>query len=117
MMNTEEFINAIKTVVVNGSIESMHETLNRPPGKKPVQDLVELSDWFNKLNDENKRMLLKVIKQSVEMSVFSFLCILDGVTAIEDDQIKGRLTLHYEKNNIKKLLNDSNEEYLHNLFR
>jgi len=116
-MNAEEFINMIKLVVVKASIEAMGETMDKPAGRNPAQDLLELSGWYKQLNDENKTMVLKVIKESVEMSVFGFLCVLDGVTAIENEEMKGTLSLHYEKNNTRELINHPDKEYLHNLFR
>ena len=40
------------------------------------------------------------------MAVFGFLCVLDGVRAIEDTEVKGQLKLYYEKENKSVLLND-----------
>jgi hypothetical protein len=61
-------------------------------------------------------MVLEIVKESVETSVFGFLCVLDGVRAIEDDEIKGRLDLFYDKAGNQQLLNNPEEEYLHDLF-
>ena len=114
-MDAQEFIHSIKTVVIDNSIKGVEELLNKPPGRKPSQHLVELSDWFNQQTDDNKTMISKIVKESVEMSVFVFLCVLDGVTAIEIGPDKGKLLLYYEKNNNRKLLNSEETEYLHNL--
>jgi hypothetical protein len=48
--------------------------------------------------------------------VFGFLCVLDGVSAIEDGEVKGKLNLFYEKHGKQQLLNDPQEEYLHDIF-
>ena len=86
-----------------------------PPGKEPEKKIVELSNWFNKLGSEDKIMVMKIVKESVETSVFGFLCVIDGVRVIEDSKRKGRLILSYEKQGDVILLNDPDEDYLHNL--
>jgi len=48
------------------------------------------------------------------MGVFSFLCVLDGVSAIEDYGEKGKFELFFKKGQEKKnLLNGPEQEYLH----
>ena len=49
------------------------------------------------------------------MAVFGFLCVLDGVKAIKKTGVKGHLKLYNEKEKKSVLLNDSNEDYLHDL--
>jgi len=114
-MHSKEFIETIKIVVEEASIKGIQENLNKPVGRHPDQKLIELSRWFNSLSLEGKSMVSKIIKESVEMSVFGFLCVLDGVRPIEDDEEKGKLELFYEKNGSRILLNDPDQEYLHNL--
>ena len=36
-MNTQQFIDAIKFVVIDNSIEAVQSLLTKPPGKKPAQ--------------------------------------------------------------------------------
>ncbi len=114
-MNKKEFVNAIKEVVVNDSIKSVESNLTNPPGRSPDKKLILLSQWFKKLNDADREMVIQVINESVQMSVFGFLCVLDGVRAIEDGEEKGKLDLYYEKDEKLTLLNNQNEEYLHDL--
>jgi len=105
-MHANEFIKSIKTVVAKRSVESVIDNLTSPPGKKPEQNLVELSKWFNNLKDEDKTMVGKVIEEAIDSSIFSFLCVLDGVRPIEYDEDKGDLQLFYTKAGVKELLND-----------
>jgi hypothetical protein len=114
-MNNQEFIDAIKITVVQDSIESIESVLKTPPGKSPEKKRVELSEWYHTLDDTSKQMVKNIINESVETSVFSFLCVLDGVRAIEKNEDKGKLDLYYEKDETLVLLNNQNEEYLHNL--
>ncbi|HEY9703085.1 MAG TPA: hypothetical protein V6C58_11600 [Allocoleopsis sp.] len=114
-MNAQMFIDSIKQVVIEDSIKSVQTNLDNPPGKKPVYELVQLSEWFKSFDFENQDMILKLVRESVQTSVFGFLCVLDGVRAIEDNEIKGRLKLIYEKGHESILLNDLNKDYLHDL--
>ncbi len=114
-MNKQEFIDAIKLVVISDSVKSIESYLLKPPGREPQKQIVELSNWVNNLKPEDKDMMMKIVKESVETSVFGFLCVLDGIRAIEDSKIKGRLILSYEKQGNLVLLNDPDEDYLHEL--
>ncbi len=60
-------------------------------------------------------MLFRVTKEVIDTTIFGFFCILDGVTAIEDGTDKGKLNLYYEKDGKKLLLNNPDEDYLHDL--
>lgn len=114
-MNKEEFIDAIKTVVIKDSIKSVESNLIEPPGRAPEKKLLTLSEWFNKVSSEDRNMIMQLVKESVETSVFGFLCVIDGVRAIEDDDEKGKLNLYYEKGHKQILLNDPDDVYLHDL--
>ena len=115
-MNKQEFIASINEVVVNDSIKSVESNLIKPPGRAPEEKLVILSSWFNNLRDTDRDMVMKVVKESVQTGVFSFLCVLDGVRAIEDGDKKGKLDLYYEKDEKLTLLNNQSDEYLHDLY-
>ena len=115
-MNSTEFIDSIKSVVVETAVDSIKSNLIKPPGKKPSEKLQEMSEWYNNIGDNDKAILLQIIRESVETSIFGFLCVLDGVRIIEDSDEKGKLLLYYEKNGNRQLLNDPNEEYLHDQF-
>lgn len=115
-MDQQIFINGIKTEVVDGSIESMESNLIKPSGRKPAQKLTEMSEWFNQLKDDDKNMVLKIVKESVETTVFGFLCVLDGVRPLEDEETKGSFELYFKKHGVQQLINDPEKEYLHDLF-
>ncbi len=62
-------------------------------------------------------MLLEVLNDAAEGTVFGFSCVLDGVRAVESGSQKGRLELYYVNDNQKVLLNNPKQEELHNLFK
>lgn len=114
-MDQNEFIDAIKLVVEESSINDIIAILNKPPGRKPSGDLLELSQWYNKLNESDRRFVQRIISKSVFTSIFGFLCVLDGVRAFENGD-KGELKLYYEKNGSSLLLNNFDSDFLHELY-
>jgi hypothetical protein len=115
-MNAEQFIDVIKEVVSEGSVKGVQSILVKPPGRKPSENLVAISEWYNNLNDGSKSMVIRIIRESVEMGIFSFLCVLDGVSAIENVPDKGVLKLIFDKNGHQILINDPKQVFLHELF-
>lgn len=114
-MNNKDFVDSIKESVVSGAIKSVQSNLLSPPGRKPSEKLLEMSQWYNKLNDIDKEMVIRIIKETADTSTFGFLCVLDGVRAIENEN-KGVLKLYYENDNEQILLNDTSNDYLHDIF-
>jgi hypothetical protein len=89
--------------------------LDEPPGLKPSNELLELSFFYKSLDEEQKSILVKVLNETAEMTFFGLLCVLDGVRAIESGEDKGTLELWYRKGNETILLNDPDDEFLHDL--
>jgi len=55
----------------------------------------ELSTWYNGLSANDKAMLARMLERVATNATFGFLCVLDGVRAIEDGPEKGTLKLIY----------------------
>jgi hypothetical protein len=115
-MTIEDFINAVKIQTSDAAVQGTIKSLMRPPGRKPREQLVQLSKWFNHLSIEDQNMLREVLKEAAEMAVFEFFCILDGVSVIEDTPDKGELELHFIKGAERTRLNDPSAQELHNLY-
>jgi hypothetical protein len=103
-MHAEEFVDIVRELTIDDSINIVQSNLIKPSGRKPDEMLVAMSKWYNSLADNDKSMLLRIIGYSAETSTFQFLCLLDGSMAIEGKE-KGALKLFYEKGNDQVLLN------------
>jgi hypothetical protein len=114
-MNQDKFIQGIKGLRDN-SIEEMEESLKDPPGRSPRKKDKEASDYWNSLDDREKNIIRYIISESTDMSIFSFLCVLDHVGFIEDTEEKSQFELYATKNGKRELINDGDKEELHNLF-
>lgn len=115
-MTSKEFISQIRQVVYKSTISGTMLLIEKPPGRKPPENLVAISKWFSQLPDSDKDMVCKAITLSAHGATFGMLAVLDGVRQIEDSPVKGTLELHYVKNNQHTLLNAPSAEALHDLF-
>lgn len=111
-MNQLEFIQKINKIVKENGYQDVISILEDPPGRRPDEKLKKMSEFYN--SEENKEIINEIILFSIENTIFSFLCLLDGVRALDNEN--GSLELFYCKNNYKKLLNDHKEDYLHDIF-
>lgn len=115
-MDQIEFIKSIKEVVTESTTHSIEEAITNPPGKVVEETLIDLAKWFRSLSEKEKNMIRMIIKYSADDAVFGFLCVLDGVRAIEDSYYKGKLLLFYERKDERVLINNPDQEELHNIY-
>jgi hypothetical protein len=116
-MNRTEFVDAIKRAVRDVSVEGLMKRYSRPPGRAPEEKLVQTSEWYNSLDPTGKEMVHQVIKDSVDSAIYGVFSVLDGARAIEfDPRDRGEFKLYWTKGEDQILLNDSDDEFLHELY-
>jgi hypothetical protein len=115
-MNSEQFIEVIRTIVEIASVDDSIKVFLDPPGRSPSPDLLALSDWFRSLSDYDRSMVRKAMHSAVRTAIFGFFCVLDGVRAAEDDREKGKFELLFRKGQSVTRLNPPDHEYLHNIY-
>ena len=93
----------------------MIANLKSPPGRNPDKDVVSLSNWYNELSEADKKSINEIIRRSVRAAIFNLFCVLDGVLQIENSFDRGVLKLYYQKGEKQVLLNNHDEDYLHDL--
>jgi hypothetical protein len=116
-MDSRAFVDVLKKVVEESSIEGVIQILENPPGRKPNPQMVKRSEWYKCLSIKDKEMVMQIVSEAVSHSMFGIFCVLDGVRVIEDAENRGELKLYYENNNSKILLNDPDKEYLHDIYK
>lgn len=114
-MNSEEFINVIQLVVRDAAVEDTLENMMDPPGRKPAENLLTISQWFKSLAGNDKIMLEKVMQEVANAAVFGFCAVLDGARSIENTPIKGDLELYFVKDGERVRLNEPTNP-LHDIF-
>jgi hypothetical protein len=81
-MTAEQFVDAIKTLVMDAAVSDTLTNLARPPGRSPGRDLLELSAWFNGLSESDREMARRTFALAAHAAVFGFLAVLDGSRTI-----------------------------------
>ena len=112
-MNVSEFVDAIRLTVERAAVDDCLEQYVAPAGRKPSADLIQLSDWYNSLSDNDKTMLRKAMSDAVHASLFGLFCVVDGARSIEDPQYRGEFELWYVRDGARTLINDPTENMLH----
>ena len=115
-MTSETFVERIRQAVYESSVKGVIGLLQTPPGRRPSQTLVALSQWFNQLPLDEKQRIQATIRLAVRQAVFGMLAVLDGVRCIDDAEERGTLELRYNAEGQSVLLNDPAGEFLHDLF-
>ena len=115
MIDAEYFVNVLKQVVRDQGVNNLIENLESPPGRQPVEELLSMSQFYKNLDSGQKAIFEKIIRMVTDDILFGVLCVLDGVRAIESGEDKGVLELLYRKHGLTVLLNDPEEEFLHDL--
>ncbi len=114
-MDSKNFVQITKQVVMESAIKDTIDNLVEPLGKKPKAELKEMSDYYKNCTNNERQIIANIIRESAEATFFGFLCVIDGVRAIEGNGDKGSLELWYRKGEFTRLINDENEDFLHDL--
>ena len=115
-MNAEEFVNKIRIIVRDQAIRDMIEILSNPPGRKPNNELLTASNWFNQLDLESRQKIEWIIGDSIDAAIFGILCMLDGVRSFDDNNSK--LVLQCFTANETVTINDERSSlFLHELYK
>jgi hypothetical protein len=115
-MTRQEFVEALKIQTSDAAVFGTEANLERPPGRRPRERDVKLAQWYGGLSDAERPFVRAAIQEAAELAVFSFLGILDGISAIENGPNKGELRLLYRKDEEELLLNDPRDEFLHDMY-
>ena len=98
-MDAKEFVESLKSECRDAAVTGCVEDFTSPPGRHPDPELVELSQWFASLSEKDREMVVRVMSEAADATLFGVLCVLDGVRAIEGAGTKSTFHLTAIKNN------------------
>ena len=116
-MTSDQFVEALIRCVHDSSVSDVVAALKAPSGRRPPSRQVELSQCFNGMSVSDQARLGQVVEQAVHAALFSVLCVLDGVRAIEDSSEKSELQLLAVKDRNSERLNPPDAECLHDSYQ
>jgi len=113
-MDSREFVEVITRVVRDDAIAGTLSILQQPPGRLPGE-VTANSAWYHSLDEGQRARVSSIVRTAVDQAVFGFLCVLDGVRAIEDGETKGYLELRHIKEKAS-VLNPMDGPMLHDIY-
>ena len=57
-MTPEEFVNALREIVLTRAVDSTLSSIESASGRRPRRELVEANAWYQGLSDEDRAQLL-----------------------------------------------------------
>jgi hypothetical protein len=116
-MNGRDFVRAIKLTVQEGAVKGTLNALRVPQGRLPAPEGIRRKQWFHALGEDDRQMVVELIREAAGQATYNFLLVLDGLLAIESTERKGTLLLYYAEGQQRTLLNDGVKEALTVLFK
>lgn len=92
-MTPENFVEALKIECRDSAVESCVDALLCPPGRRPATERLELSRWFNSLEEADRTNVIGAMQQAAHATLFGVLCVIDGVRVIEGPGEKSEFRL------------------------
>jgi hypothetical protein len=74
----ESFVRAVDGEVYGSVVDGVLGLLERPPGRKPPENLVHLSVWFRSMAEAEQQNVRRLVQLVAHQSVFGMLAALDG---------------------------------------
>jgi hypothetical protein len=114
-MTQKYFIEIVRRVVQQQAVSDILENLENPPGRQPPERIKKLSLFYKQLDKDQQANLKDILNEATEMTLFGMFCVIDGVRSIESGESKGALELWYRKGETTILLNNIEDDFLHDL--
>jgi hypothetical protein len=114
-MTPEEFVNALREVVLRSGVDSTLSSIESPPGRRPGRELVETNAWYQALSEQDRAQLRRVAAMVAHQALFGVLAVLDGARVVEDTPDKGEFRLAFRKGGQEWELNPAGGVPLHDL--
>lgn len=114
-MDKRSFVEALAEVALNQVVAGEVSVMKDPPGRRPSLDLVARSEWFLGLSDDDRSMVVDVMRETAYAVLHATLCVFDGAATIVSGPDKGRLTLKHDRGGVTSDLLSDEEPDLHDL--
>jgi hypothetical protein len=115
-MNKDTLVQKIKESLLDRGTKDLMVLYKNPPGRKPSQKLIRISQWLSTLKEEDQEIVRMVINDSIQSTIFGLFCILDGVRFLENEEEKTQFELYALLNSQRSLINKPDAEPLHDIF-
>jgi hypothetical protein len=130
MMDNREFVLMAKRYAVDEIVQMCVNRLKTPQLPKssaeprgPAEESItrwlnyhsaveqRRSEWFNRLAEDEQKMIRSILEECAEMALANFFCLVDGVQG----NYKGVFEIVAVEGNRRKVLNPEDAEMLHDI--
>jgi hypothetical protein len=115
-MTPSEFVDALRAECADAAVSDCLRLFQSPPGRKPAQSLVTLSNWYRGLDPDNQANVVAAMRQAADATLFGVLCVLDVVRAVEHHQVKSEFKPTATRNGSESVISPGPEQ-LHDILR
>ena len=98
-MNIQTFVEGVFASLIAGKRWQIERLKAPPGGRKPLLKDREMYKWYSNLSVTDQVMVDRLIRETIEGTVYSFLMVLDHKAFVEGYGPKGELELHYRAPN------------------
>jgi hypothetical protein len=115
-MKAQEFVAAIRTLVIDAAVADTVAVVATPPGRRPAVELVELSAWYNGLAEPDRVMLKRMLGMVARNAVFGLFAVLDGARQVDPTAAASdHFEIRHVQGSSTEVLSGPNGETLHEL--
>lgn len=115
-MTPEEFVDGLRSNCRESAVNGCLQNFQSPPGRKPDPALIELSEWYRSLSSECQARVAAAMHQAADATLFSVLCVIDGLSAIEPYGEKSDFRLSATRGGVESVIAPG-PEFLHDILR
>lgn len=115
-MTPDNFVRSLRQVCRDAAVTDCVASFEHPPGRKPSDELTQLSQWFNRLSQTDRAFVIAAMRRASDATLFGTLCVIDGVRTIEPRGEKSHFKLTAICGDIESQLSP-NESFLHDIYR
>lgn len=115
-MKPDQFVQGLKSECRDAAIADCVALFEDPPGRRPEQALVQLSQWFLGLQPLDREFVIRAMREAADATLFGVLCVIAGVRTIESQSAELQFRLSTECGGTLAVI-APNDTLLHDLYR
>lgn len=115
-MKPEHFVQSLKSECRDSAVTDCIASFQSPPGRRPDQALLQLSQWFRSLQPSDREFVIQAMRSVADATLFGVLCVIDGVRTIESEPEKASFTLSALRSGSVSVISPTGD-FLHDIYR
>jgi hypothetical protein len=115
-MTPSQFVEVLASECRDAAVSECITNFDNPPGRRPDQALVELSQWFRSLQPSDRERVIRAMQHVADSTLFGVFCVLDGVRAVEPYTEKSTFAVSAQRGGVTTVISPTSD-FLHDIYR